>query len=327
MKNIFLCIMALFAVNVFSQENQTDLQELNLKGKVKSVRSVDYEAVEVSGEVVKGRIVEDNFFAYNEAGSVVEKTKYYADGTPCEKFIVTYDSEGRVIEGCMYNSEGKIDFKKVITYDNKGNKLTENESNEKGEVRVKESFKYDDKNNLINKDTQFFDGNLDAKTVFEYDKKGNLIKQHLYREGSWLTEIYSKRIENGITIKEIQSKSEKQKKEKKILKYNDKGNVIEESEYDAKGNLLERITYKYDAEGREIEVNWENPNGFLVYSKYIKTYNDRGILSGVKYVYPNGNIEQYVYSYEYDNQGNWIKKILYINDRPSITERKIEYYE
>lgn len=327
MKNVFLCITALFAVNVFSQENQTDLQELNLKGKVKSVRSVDYEAVEVSGEVVKGRIVEDNFFAYNEAGNVVEKTKYYADGTPYEKFIVTYDSEGRVVEGSMYNSEGKIDFKKVVTYDNKGNKLTENEIDEMG-VRVKGSFEYDDKNNLINKNTHFFDENLDTTTIFEYDKKGNLIKQHFYIVGGgWRTEIYSKRSENGITIKEIQSKSWKEKEEKKILKYDDKGNVIEKSKYDAKGNLLERITYKYDTEGREIEVNWENPNGFLVYSKYIKTYNDRGIIAGVKYVYPNGNIEQYVYSYEYDNQGNWIKKVLYINDRPSITERKIEYYE
>lgn len=90
--------------------------------------------------------------------------------------------------------------------------------------------------------------------------------------------------------------------EKHIFKYNDKGNRIESNFYKSNGRLDWKTTHRYDDKGNRIEWNIYNSDGSL-YKKYTSEY-------------------------EYDKQGDWIKRIDYgDNNTPStITERKIEYY-
>ena len=87
-----------------------------------------------------------------------------------------------------------------------------------------------------------------------------------------------------------------------IIKYDDKGNIIESNYYRADGSLSSKATYSYDDKGN---IN-------IIESNY---YNAHGI-------------EKETYKYEFDEKGNWIEKIMFINQYPvSIEERKYEYYK
>ena len=80
------------------------------------------------------------------------------------------------------------------------------------------------------------------------------------------------------------------------VKYDDKGNEIEET------SLISKDTYKYDDMGNQIEWNSYNSGGGLNFKATSK--------------------------YEFDEKGNWIKKISFTNQIPNnIDERKYEYYE
>ena len=87
-------------------------------------------------------------------------------------------------------------------------------------------------------------------------------------------------------------------------KYDSNGNMIEKKSYGKDGNLLEKNTYKYD-----------NNDNVIVVGLYESYDLDDIITTTVKY------------TYAYDKNLNWIKKISFKNDNPlSITERVIVYF-
>ena len=94
--------------------------------------------------------------------------------------------------------------------------------------------------------------------------------------------------ENG----DIESRQEDHKK------YDDKGNKVEESEYGSGGELIRRETNKYDEKGNMVEANYYNLEGSL---------NDKS-----------------TYKYEFDNHGNWLKRI---ESQGMIYRREYKYYD
>ncbi len=56
----------------------------------------------------------------------------------------------------------------------------------------------------------------------------------------------------------------KGKSRKKVLcKYNEKGNLIENNDYNSDGSLYEKYIYKYDSKGNLIEINSYKSDGSL----------------------------------------------------------------
>ena len=139
------------------------------------------------------------------------------------------------------------------------------------------------------------------------------------------------------------------KPSKETYKYDDKGNLIEwyyyelhdglaaTYKYDAKGNLIEEIsyshagvgntTYKYDAKGNKIEENSYFIG--LLDRKYTMKYDAKGnLIEGNSYEADGSLDYKYTFKYEFDEKGNWIKRITFKNQIPeSIEEREFEYYE
>ena len=89
---------------------------------------------------------------------------------------------------------------------------------------------------------------------------------------------------------------------KDISKYDEDGNMNENTYYNADGELIWKNNYQYDEDGNRTESTSYNADGEL-----------------------NWN---YKYQYEYDKIKNWIVRTEYIDDiLESIIEREIEYYE
>ena len=140
---------------------KNDLAELKLKGKVKSIREIPYEAVERFGEVVKGDAL-DRFG---------------------ENLQITFNENGNEIEINSFNPDGSLFSKYTYKYDDKGNQIEENSFNSDENLVDKYTYKYDDKGNEIERNSFSSDGSLFLKYTYKYtyDQQGNWIQQIEYK--------------------------------------------------------------------------------------------------------------------------------------------------
>ena len=91
-----------------------------------------------------------------------------------------------------------------------------------------------------------------------------------------------------------------------------------------KGSLNSKYTYRYDEKGNKTEQTTYNPDGSLNKNTY--KYSENGKLTEVNEYDSDGSLHS-TSKYEYDNQGNWIKRIDFEDAIPKhILEREYEYY-
>jgi len=115
--------------------------------------------------------------------------------------------------------------------------------------------------------------------------------------------------------------------------YNEKGNLIEENYSDELDDNLDwKNTYKYDEKGNLIEENYYSDG--ILSSKSIYNYDEKGnLIEENRYATSydaEGNISSWWvgYTFQYDEQQNWTKKIAFTEDGPhTITKREYQYYE
>lgn len=300
---VLLVLLAIPSCNSDKKENDWDKN--NLKGKVKSITEISYEAKDRFGKIEKvsrkrkydiydyqkkfnneGYLIEKKEFnsddrlkfiiKYDDIGNPIEGNEHISDGSFLKRYINIYNDKGVVIEHNNYNSVGKIESKFTFKYDKRGNKIETNEYNSDGNIETKYIYKYDDKGNKVEKKKYNLDGILEKKYIFKYDDKGNLLEETFYSE-------------------------DLEKITKYDYQYDDIGNKIISKNY-----LYENFSYKvvdiYDNKGNEIEAIF---------------YDEYEVITS-----------HYTYEYEFDEQKNWIKKIEFKNQTPTyLLEREIVYFE
>jgi len=185
--------------------------------------------------------------------------------------------------------------------------------------------KFDENGNMIESNKYYSDGRLERREIYKFDEIGNKIENNWY---------------NSVGSLEL----------RETYKYDKMRNMIESNWYYSNGRLGNRSTYKYDEKGNNIEINWYNPDGSLSYWKTDK-YNEKGnriesnwytsdssLYRRVIYDEKGNEIEKYnsdgilkskwTFKYEFDKQGNWVKRIDFEDSIPKfLLEREYEYYE
>ena len=137
----------------------------------------------------------------------------------------------------------------------------------------------------------------------KYDENGNVTERNDYNsDGSLEVKTTYKYDENGNETEKNYYNSDGSLGDKRTHKYDENGNKTERNSYNSDGSLSKKKTYKYDKKGNEIEVNKYNSDGSLR--------------------------SKYIYKYEFDEQGKWIQKIIFMDGIPEIIrERQYEYYD
>ena len=100
------------------------------------------------------------------------------------------------------------------------------------------------------------------------------------------------------------------------------------------GKLQWRVNYKYDTIGNIVEeIDYRTINGISTTAKKLNIYDKNGnkieIISSGETKFPlatSNKKYKETEKYEYDERGNWVKKISYVNGRAGITEREYEFY-
>ncbi|MES2430185.1 MAG: hypothetical protein V4556_04555 [Bacteroidota bacterium] len=233
MKNI--SIVLVFMITFISgctekRSVKNDLQLDELKGKVRSVKTVYHNAAEKFGEItatdLKERGIE--FTYYNEKGFRTALNSYDAEGNAEEKIFYKYDEKNNLIEKITSNAEGGLENKVV--------------------------YKYDENGNLSEQNIYGPDGKLDKKIIAKNDKKGNALEEAFYKEnGSVDKKIIYKNDNNGNPLDHIAYKPSGAVDYAYRSKYNGKGQVTET--IDSTQESVYKVQHKYDEAGLVTETN------------------------------------------------------------------------
>jgi len=251
---IFLSILTIFLFN-FTKEIivKNDLDKMNLKGKVKSIKEVSYKALVKSEKIVKGKKERfqsydemDKLFMFNEQGNEIERKEFYSEGSLNERYTKLYNKEGNLLETVVYNADGSFFYRATYIYD---------ENNRCIECKGAESkwiYKYNELGNLIEEYKYYILGDeMENKKTYEYDKNNNKISESSYSEDS-LDYKWTYKYDENKKLIEFNEGTDGVFNYKWIYKYDKKGNLIEEDKYSF-GLLQTKSIYKYDFDKRG---NW-----------------------------------------------------------------------
>jgi hypothetical protein len=226
------------------------------------------------------------------------------------KWINEYDIKGNKPKETNYNLDGSISSVNTYTFDERGHNisLTIN-SSKRGITSYTYDYKLDESGRVVEK--KF---NTKRKEIYKYDSMGHEVEEDTYNgDGS---------IADSTTYS-----------------YDTKGNLIEWKLYNLKGILLRHSTKSYDSTGNcieetDIEDNWNkdyiskyklNLEDVNHHKKY--KYDNHGNKIEMDEIKMDGRIRIYIYQYEYDKIGNWIKYVFFVDDKiQGIVEREIQYY-
>lgn len=230
MKAIITLICLATSIFSMAQQKKTDIQKENLKGQVKSIKEIPYEAEKQDGKIIKTNYYNEyNVFKYDNNGNLIEKILHRDSITLSDKYIHQYDSKNNLTETIIIDNDGEKS--KII-------------------------YKYNDKNYLIEEKLYSLDDDFSAYDYYKYDENGNKIEEISYINNKLSSKlVYSYNKEN--LIESICHYSRNGEKDMKTsYKYNDRNNLIKEYTYifSINDDLEHTYHYKnYDEKGNWIE--------------------------------------------------------------------------
>lgn len=358
MKYLYLITIVLVLASCGEEEKKkpldmtkTDWQFYKLEGNVKSVSEKSFEIMDAAGQKggTKHEIASshDNDLSFNEKGMLVSEKLWLDSTTPFED--IKYSGRENMLSRVQYIN-GQIGIKTENSRDKSGNitgiirlnadnsqidriamtyngkKLTEKKTfNNQDNPNDRITYLYDDKGNLKGENLYLGSEYVQVKNLYDYDGQNRKVAESRYSKDSPLYKTTFEYDGKNIVKKETTDA---------------KGIVLnsEKSKYDKKGNLLERYTtdnsdksevfdsYKYNDKGNV--TSWTVTRNGAPEMQVLYKYDGHNNVTAVKSVNGKGQvIDNRAYAYEYDDNGNWTKKTVVVNDKPfTVVERKITYF-
>jgi len=248
---------------------ETKNKEVIIKQKVESQTSWDYNFVKNKSSQ-KGNLT--SYTKYNERGDIVEFVTYKLKDTLTYE-TYEYNQQGNRTDYTKHKGGRKnISYQKISRYDDKGNLISEYGFD--GTEKFKNTYLYNDQGKLA-EINYYIENALNEKRVFKYD--GNTTEVTVINSANIITSYMSLDYDTkGNILEETIYDADRSPLENRIFVYNNESKVISEVKYRL-GNFYYKLTYLYDFSGELINIDEEN----LENNRYIKKnfkYNDKGYL-------------------------------------------------
>lgn len=238
---INIICFSLLTTTYSQSKTPNDLISQNLKDSVKTLTTLNYDAILQNGEAQKDKLGSIDSTEFNERGNI-EKDEYYnkaIDSLSCMT-IYSYDNNGNLKESDIYNSDGSLDFKNIYNYDEKGVQKEINVYKSDGTIYFKYALKYDDNGKLVERDV-YSESNLVMKYTFKYDNYGNDLEDDVYNQDGngnyYIGMKYNYKYDDNRNKIEYDIYINDKLSNKFNYKYLD---------FDKKGNWIRAITYRND---------------------------------------------------------------------------------
>jgi hypothetical protein len=267
-----LLLSLLFMTQIsFSQKKITDLEKMNLKGDIVSIKTIEKKmpSIIVEGSDFNSR-KEINFYVFNKNGYITEEKSIVRDQFDSKKKKY-YNSLNQISKVETYDSEDNLELDKNFEYeyDNNGeiNKITysnspsvyRNELIKKGNIKTFIRFEFNDEKvesktferienekGKVIEDSYYIRNKLYSKTLQSYDIKGLLSRKK-----------YSQYWNGKETINIEEYLYNKNNDIIKITTLDENNNIVNEENviyvYDKKGNWIRK-----DSQGSEIITTERN---------------------------------------------------------------------
>lgn len=278
-KKYYIYLINILLVSCIKKEVKNDLINTNIKGSVESIILIKKE--------FKSNFEEKIISEYNLKGNLTSKKIYFNNNLYRSKILKYEDYFLSSAIELVYNKK-RVESKTVSEY------------NKNGDVIVIK--KYNSKNKLTDEWENEYEYNSNSKIKFiNRLKTFGLIKDKRTKDTNYSSFIGNESYIYDDNKNLILIKKKDDFGNTELIKFNEKGNVLEELSFTNQNILESKYNYKYD----------ENNN--LIFEK--------GVLS---------DNSKYYYTYEIkknDKEGNWVEQLIsYENSPLKILTRKIKYY-
>lgn len=318
-------LITLISCNSSNNKSKSDLEKLNLKGIVRSVKESQFEVHKEFGEFTKGGPKENSSYS-----------GMYSEPVYLEIELKEFNLNGFLILKNVFDITNKLLYDQTYKYEN--DKLIEQSGGYIQGSRETTKYTYYDNGDLKYEKTygqgleknELVDDILNAKTEFKTDKEGKLTKITFYDNGN-IKRKYVYDAKNNLTDKEYYKYTgEKSSKDSIEYSYDNNDRLITKKYWI--GDELNERFYAYDDKFNEMSyiTKVEGIND----SKSVYSYDDYGNdLIIEEFKYDLGNDEFILktknnFLYKYDDKDNWIEKIEFLNGiAQSLTERVFEYHD
>lgn len=180
-------IVAMIICSCGRQQNDLTLQEFEVSGDVKSIRTTGYEATEKFGEISEGDVLygiyyEDvnNLIVFNKDGHIIEISIFNYSGDLSKKSVYVYDGDDKVIKINKYDGDGDEIGRTVFTYNNNKKVTKIVDYDESGKIYLTQKNEWDgDKLTKIQSINEYTGSNYSL--IYEYN--GNTVKIVEYKNG------------------------------------------------------------------------------------------------------------------------------------------------
>jgi YD repeat-containing protein len=224
-------------------------------------------------------------FNLDENGRVVEFILYEANGTIGDRFTYKYDAKGNKLEEVFYSWTGARIGRLVYTYDGAGHRITETSYNRDDDASAWNNTTSYDAEGRMTEWVQYQNGVLRYKKLFKFDSQGRIAEEETFEfNGSPNIRASHAPVPGKV-----------------VHTYNDRERSEEIATYAPDGALNSRVIRRRDEKGNELSSEYFNSDGSRRNTEIGLEDPTRtklvGRLSGKALI-----------RYEYDSQGNWIRK-------------------
>lgn len=300
MKNRIVRLIVVFLFFSFVSHAQNDWKVIKLKSNVHTLKIIDYNVVEHFGEIKKTDVISGEYYLFNESGFITIKKRYGAAGAPIDQFQFEYNDNNSIVAQSISDKEGKLIGKITSEYNELFKKIYQSVYNFDGSLKSRSAYSYTNQ--------------VQLKEVVTYDSSGEKVELQFFD--------YHKR--KGTRVETIFNPKPKIKTSTK--KFDKHGNLASSTFYDVMEDITKNLLFEYDDNNNLVESQYFD-KGVLTTKRNL-AYNNLGFLVEEKVAYPLiEKIHTITYAYNFDENGNWIQKIKYVNSVPvNIKERSIAYF-
>lgn len=334
----FLLSQVSVAQTTLPSFQSSHLQEVwidhNLTGSPEQFSIEEFNYNRDSARLFKSEISRHYHYQYGK----LQKIEFRKNGQPIKTY--SYDKFGRIIEQ-VRTDEFETIPKITYTYNDEDLTAEEQVYRITGTIHSRTLLRYNHRNQVISKEEYRGLEQLNRYWLYSYNVKGDLVEEEYYDLVSGMTA--------SIDIDEIP----KPTNHKAITYAYDNDGLKLQKQTTKDDILVSSSDFRYFPDSLVSETTYFQTNGWpsekhievrhdsarVLVKGYYNTDDTTSYRSRFKEIYVNGDlieyesrtlrgtfVDRYATFYEYDHQGNWIKKTTYSNGITlKVEERRIRY--
>ncbi len=297
----------------------------NMTKKIKSllIKKFDYYFDDNKNEVVEQEGVRHEFTEYNKNALLTSEIKYDHNGMMIDRIEKKFDDKDKVLEEILFDENNELVERRTFERNENGKIVLGFLHYLDGSVDTT-TYIYNENGDLIEKTIRDSDGDSDGREVFTYnngkrateesfDENNELItkNRYLFNDRGHLMEVSNWTADEGMMLRTVN-------------KYDENGDVERILRYDIENNLIEKSIYELDDKARVVKIIEEDQ--YKKVETHIE-YDADGNVIEQQQLNSEGEINHRIVR-KYDNENNVIESEVAVNGHGvDISQHYLMRYE